>query len=367
MEAGNKDLKQITVPVEQLQLDADNPRLPDDVRGGDQSAILTYLDKATVLDEIAQSMVENGFFSHEPMLVLNNGNGSWTVLEGNRRLATLMILLQLPIAEEAELEFDLGLEVEPEDWRERLQAIPCFEVPTREAVRSFLGFRHIGGMKPWSAQAKARYVYEEVRNAREAGSENPFLDVARRVGSNSQGVRNSVYAYMILLKGREDAGLDIRYVMDNRFGVWQRALNSKPLRSFLGLGWPKRLDEVEGALADLNTEHLQEVLTDMTPNGGTALLADSRDVTVYGQALENPQAYSAMRRYKNLDVARQIVEEAALPDRIRRAVTMIEAIQELVTRSDNLEREVVDASDELVHVSRALHSVARDRQTQNGD
>jgi hypothetical protein len=367
MEAGNGQLQAVNIAVSQLRLDPDNPRLPDDLRGGEQVEILKYLAEKTVLDEIARSMVENGFFTHEPLFVLRDREDEFIVLEGNRRLATLMIVLQLPGAVDAGLEFDLGIESEPEGWRERLQAVPCHEVPTRDAVRRFLGFRHIGGMKPWSAQAKARYLHEEVLRSKEAGSDHPFRDVGRGVGSNSQGVRNAVYAYIVLLRGRDDAGIDIRYVMDNRFGVWQRALNSVELRTFLGIGWPKRFDEVDAALADLNTDHLQEVLTDMTPNGTTALLADSRDITVYGLALANSQAYEAMRKFKTLDVARQIVEEADLPDRIRRVVATIEAIQEMVTRTDQVNVDVVASSEELASVATALRAVAKDRHRDNGN
>ena len=362
MEAGNEHLEAVSIAVTQLRLDPENPRLPEELRGGEQVDILRYLAEKTVLDEIARSMVENGFFTHEPLFVLREDDGGFTVLEGNRRLATLMIVLQLPVALDADLKFDLGIESEPEGWRDRLQAVPCHEVPTRDAVRRFLGFRHIGGMKPWSAQAKARYLHEEVLRSEESGSDHPFRDVGRGVGSNSQGVRNAVYAYITLLHGRDDAGIEVRYVMDNRFGVWQRALNSGELREFLGMGWPKRFDQVEAALAELDTDHLREVIGDMTPNGTPPLLADSRDITVYGLALANSQAYAAMRKFGSLDVARQIVEEADIPERIRRVVATIEAIQEMVTRAGRVDVDVVGASEELASVARALRAVAKDSQ-----
>jgi hypothetical protein len=367
MEAGNGQLEAVDIPVADLRLDVNNPRLPEDLRGGEEVEILKYLAEKTVLDEIARSMVENGFFTHEPLFVLSEGGDGFVVLEGNRRLATLIILLQLPAAVEADAHFDLGFESEPEGWRERLQQVPCYEVASRDAVRRFLGFRHIGGTKPWSAQAKARYLFEETNRTLEEGSDHPFRDVGRAVGSNSQGVRNAVYSYMALLRGRDEAGIDIGYVLNNRFGVWQRALNSVELRQFLGIGWPKRYDEVEGALAELNTDRLREVLADLSPNGSPPLLTDSRDITVYGLALVNEQAYEAMRKFKTLDVARQIVEEADLPDRIRRVVTTVEAIQEMVTRSEGLEADVVAASEELASVSTALRAVARERYTEDGD
>jgi hypothetical protein len=361
MEGAGGNLVSIAADVTRLRLDPENPRLPEDIRGGEQAEILAHLFSTTVLEEIARSMVENGFFTHEALLVLPEGGDIWTVLEGNRRLAALTILLQLPAAEEAGLQFDLGFDPEPEGWRERLLIIPCFEVPTREEVNRYLGFRHIGGTKAWPPQAKARYLYEEVLKARDAGSDHEFLAVARRVGSNVQGVRNAVFAYLVLLRGREEAGSDIQYVLEKRFGVWQRALNSAHIRDFIGIGWPKRFDGVEEALEGLSVDRLGEVLDDMTPNGGAALLTDSREITVYGLSLENEYAYDAMRRFKSLDVARQIVEEAGLAERIRKATKTVEAIQELANRAANVDADIVASSEELFGVARALQAVARDR------
>jgi hypothetical protein len=150
--------------------------------------------------------------------------------------------------------------------------------------------------------------------------------------------------------------------MEKRFGVWQRALNSNDLREFIGIHWPRRFEEVEPALAELEPQRIEEVLRDLTPqNGSPPLVADSRDVTVYGQALQNEMAYNAMRRYSNLEIARQIVEEAALPTRIRKATASIEAISDQVTRSETVADEVVTAADELANVARGLFDIARGR------
>jgi hypothetical protein len=362
MEAG-LGREPVRVAVGQLLLDAENPRLPESVQGEPQSEILLHLQQTAVLDEIARSMVENGYFEHEPMLVMAAEDGEgWIVLEGNRRLAALIILLQLPPSEEADVRFDLGFDPEPDGWRERLQEVPCFEVADRSEVRRYTGYRHIGGIKAWSAQAKARYLFEEANAAEAQGEENPFLHVARRVGSNSQGVRNAIFAYVVLIRAREDYGVETGHVMEKRFGVWQRALNSNDLREFIGIHWPRRFEEVEPALAELEPQRIEEVLRDLTPqNGSPPLVADSRDVTVYGQALQNEMAYNAMRRYSNLEIARQIVEEAALPTRIRKATASIEAISDQVTRSETVADEVVTAADELANVARGLFDIARGR------
>lgn len=85
--------------VELLDLDPQNPRLPEEVQGSSQPVILTYLYENDVLEELMDSFVSNSYFPVEPILVLpGEEGGRRLVVEGNRRLAALMILLQLPPA-----------------------------------------------------------------------------------------------------------------------------------------------------------------------------------------------------------------------------------------------------------------------------
>lgn len=90
------------IQTRSLKLDDQNPRLPGELHGRSQSELLAYIYKTGALEELAQSFIDNGFFEHEPLIVLAepDEDGRHIVLEGNRRLATLMILLELPEAEE---------------------------------------------------------------------------------------------------------------------------------------------------------------------------------------------------------------------------------------------------------------------------
>ena len=199
------------VDITQLWLDELNPRLPEELRHATQSAILSYLFTNADLDELARSMVDNGFFVHEPLIVTARPtpSGSYDVIEGNRRLAALHILLQLPVAVESELSFPFleeeGVAVEN---LESLRTIPCYVIADRDDVHRFLGFRHIGGIKTWSAEAKARYLLREVERLAgevdESAYRSIFTLVGRRVGSNAQGVRNPYIAIKILLYGRDE-------------------------------------------------------------------------------------------------------------------------------------------------------------------
>ena len=196
--------------VQSLRLDPSNPRLPEHLRGADESELLKHLHATAALEELAKSFVDNGFFPHEPLIVSQRDDDrKHDVLEGNRRLAALKILLGLPDAKASGVEFILDTPPTQEQLA-RLSRVPCVMVERREDVRGFIGFRHIGGIKAWGAEAKARYLLAEVRRVHdEDPQENAFAAVARAVGSSSQGVRNPYIAMRILIHGREHFGIDI--------------------------------------------------------------------------------------------------------------------------------------------------------------
>jgi hypothetical protein len=223
--------------VTALDLDPSNPRLPEEVQGSSQEVILAYLYENDVLEELMDSYLENGYFLIEPVIVLPPGpDYRRIVVEGNRRLAALMILLQLRPAVVAKL--SRNNEFPPsEDALGGLRQIPGVEVGSREELSNYLGFRHISGLKVWSSEAKARWLYREVERAKEAGSSDPFFDVGRRVGSNARGVRSAYNAYNILRYARDNLHEETRvdFVMKNRFGVWTRLLGTANVPSYMGL------------------------------------------------------------------------------------------------------------------------------------
>lgn len=359
MSPNTEDMKELHLPPDQLLLDPENPRLPEELLGGSQVKILEYLRENAVLEELARSYINNKFFPHEH-LIATPSNGAYVVLEGNRRLAAVKVLLEDDDAVEVGLPFDLEGEVSDE-VRSSLLDLPVFVVPDRNEVRKYLGFRHIGGIKSWSAEAKARYLAAEVDRVKD--EDNPFLDVARRVGSNVQGVRHAFIAISSLRHARDEFGIDTTAVQHRRFGVWVRAMNSPDLRNFIGLGDPRSFDEVMDQIAKLDKAALLEVLGDLVPKEGKkkALLVDSRDVTLYAQALQNEKAHKALRDYEDLELVRQIVEEAGLGARIRNLAQGIEITVQELTRARELDEDVAAAAEELENVARALNAVVKSK------
>lgn len=215
-----------------LQLDPYNPRLPEKLQGSDEEQIFSFLVENENAIELAQSMVETGFFQHEPLLVAPKANDKHIVLEGNRRLTALMLIHNaLPQVATAE---SLGLSV-TQDQRARLLQIPCLEISDPNSIKAYVGYRHVSGVKPWSPEAKARFVVAEVDRHHVLGTPDPFKEVGRAIGSNALGVRNSYVALRSLVVARETFGVSVDFVLLHRFGVWMRCLNVPGVLKHIGL------------------------------------------------------------------------------------------------------------------------------------
>jgi transposase-like protein len=342
--------------VEALRLDAQNPRLPEDLQGAAESKILRHLAENDALEEIAQSYVDNGFFPHEPVIILDKPerDGRHIVLEGNRRLAALKILLRLPEAEGVEF---TGIDLTAAQAK-TLRAIPCFPIASRDEVHAYLGFRHIGGIKTWRPEAKARYIHSEIERI-QARSKDPFRDVGRRVGSNAAGIRNPYIAIRILEYARDEFGLKTSFVQVSRFGVWLRAMNSPEIRDYIGVGDPKTYDEVQNQLRKLDKKRLAEVLKDFAPASGQqkAVLGDSRDVTNYGRVIASDAARSVLRKTADLQVAKQILDRSELAARVYRITAMCKVLLEEMHGAD-IDSESIEAIRDLNGVVRSMRAVA---------
>ncbi|MGK3648705.1 ParB N-terminal domain-containing protein [Pseudarthrobacter enclensis] len=344
----------VLLDVNDLQLDDQNPRLPEEKLGMDQKGLLAWLEEEETLDELAASMLANGFFVHEPLVVIrSNGTPAYTVVEGNRRFATLNILLQLPAAQSAGLEFEFEKPPNSKQLAD-LRNIPCLIVDSADEVRKFLGFRHIGGLKTWSPEAKARYLETEIDFEHESGSLNPFRTVGRRVGSNALGVRGPYVALKILRVAKDDFGISsASYVLRYKFGVWTRLLNSQEVRNFIGFEDPTSYAGIHSSLKKLDATALTIVLDDMQPRDGrlSAVLQDSRDATKYGRVIANDVARSALHKHNDLELAHEIVDRTQISSRL---VNLTRTIDVLIQGIDGYE-----ITDEVVAKARSLSASAR--------
>ncbi|WP_347755639.1 hypothetical protein [Agrococcus sp. ProA11] len=296
--------------------------------------MLVHLYRRAALQELAESIYSNGYFSSEPLIVSGaDASGKRTVLEGNRRLATLLILAQDPRATAGDLVFRVDGQAVTHD----ATAVPAVEVDDPDEFEAYLGFRHISGLRMWGAGEKAAYLWSRVTES--AQPEEAFYLVGRQVGSNARGVRSAYIAYELLEFGRGAGIADslIDFVLSERFGVWTRLLGTRNIASFIELDTSATTrTEVDAAISRVSKRRLESVLSDLHPRPGRseAVLRDSRQVTDYSDAIGDEAALAVLRASGNLDLAAAVANRPEVDAQI----------QEMVDRVDILVQSVSDGA-----------------------
>ncbi len=143
--------------LDELYLDHKNPRLGRSYVDAElaQEEVLDLM-RNWVLDELAGSYLQNGFWQHEALLVVEEElkeNKRLIVVDGNRRLAALIYLRRAINGNPSSKKWKLLIEngTAPAELFDR---VPYIQVPTREALEAFQGFQHIASIKNWSSLEK---------------------------------------------------------------------------------------------------------------------------------------------------------------------------------------------------------------------
>jgi len=347
------------IEVAKLHLDPENPRLPEHLKNAKEPEILEYMVRDEALGELAESFSDNAFFRHEPLLVVERkAPDTFDVVEGNRRLATLLVLLGRPVAKGLSLGVDLTAARKKE-----LSTVPCRVLHTREEVEPYVGYRHIGGMKKWPAEAKARYVVDQIEKLVKRRDPEPFKTLGRRVGSNARPMRHSYAALRLLRLARDEGDFDLQVLLDERrFGVWLRAYDTPIIRRYVGFegqnGEPTTYKEIQSSFQKVKLPRLIEVLNDFIPHDGLPpIMDDSRDMSAYASVLANDRAREVMRKRRSFDEARTLVTDEALPLKIERLARTAEDLLMDVHKT-KANDELKAATERLWEAAKALRSAA---------
>jgi len=173
--------------VSDLEFDRKNPRLAefDLTDQSTEAEVIQVLWEAMDVEELAMSIAASGFFPHEPVIVLKGSN---IVIEGNRRLAAVRLLLNPNLAK------DLGVDVPAieKDAKEALKEIPAISSTRKNAWR-YLGLKHVNGPAKWSSYAKSLYIADVHRKF-----DIRLEDIAKQIGDTHKTVQRLFRGLMVV-------------------------------------------------------------------------------------------------------------------------------------------------------------------------
>lgn len=240
-----KDLK-----VADLHFDRANPRLAEYGIGPNtpEEEVLKVLWEAMDVRELVQSIAASGFFPHEALIV-SIEDGKALVIEGNRRLAAVKVLLSPALAKEN------GWEVPAisEQAREKLKVLPGI-ISDRKGSWRYLGFKHVNGPAKWSSHAKAAYIADVHRLYKVS-----LADIASQIGDRHNTVQRLYRGLMVLEQAEREKVYDRedRFRQRLAFSHLYTGLDYDGIGSFLSIA-PKE-EETTAPVPKANLKELGEL------------------------------------------------------------------------------------------------------------
>jgi len=365
----------LRVPIDNIHLDPNNPRLPEDSQGKSGKELLGILYRDFALKELAESMAKNGYFEEEPLVVIpkdipqdfknkshdllktdqefklfvENPQTQFVVVEGNRRLATAKILLSQELRDKLRIR---EWPVLSEGEASALSQLPVIPYPEREYVTSYLGVRHVTGVMKWEPYAKARYI----AGIMEQG--DSIDDIQQKIGDRSS-VRRSYTCYRLVemmeeeLEGSTDKAKD-------RFSYLLLAVGQAPVKDYIGL--PRTWSKVDTKLPIppdklKNLGHLFSFL--FGEGKEKAVISESRDITgKLTDVLRSQDAIDELIETRDLEYAyeRSDGEETLVLNKLRNVNRGLEVALGIIhrQRTEQVTQAVRKCRDTLDQILKAL-------------
>lgn len=294
------------MPIERLLLDPQNPRLPSDLTDRSQKALLQTLAASFNLVELARSIADKGFTPRhaEALLTVEEPpqSNTYVVVEGNRRLATLLLLTHPEKRQNAKLpkEWD-DLAQQVRTRTEELAKVPILIYENREDVDGYLGFRHITGPTPWRPEPKARFIAHLLQDG-----PRKIDEVVKLIGSNHRTVRRYAEAYAIYQQALK-ADIDMSEA-EKSFGVFYTALGWEGMRKYLCLSPSTKITEMPSdPVPEDQIEELSDLVYMLFGNKereiNPVIHRGTRELERLSEVLENERATETLLETRDLESA----------------------------------------------------------------
>lgn len=342
------------IPVEDLHFDHRNPRLSE--YGIDfhtsESDILKILWEATDVCELVQSISASGFFPHEALIVTIERQKK-IVIEGNRRLAAVKVLLN------PELAVENGWDIPEisEEAKKKLESLPAIISDRKDSWR-FLGFKHVNGPAKWSSYAKAAYIAEVHQEYH-----IPLADIANQIGDRHNTVQR-LYRGLMVLEQAEQAKVydrEDRFRQRLAFSHLYTGLDYEGIATFLNIA-PKKSETSAPVPPDKLTE-LGELCTWLYGSKKQRLppVVESQnpDLRRLNAVLANREAIAALRAGNELSKAFEI----SRPPATLFEEALLAAKRELTTARATLTTGY-DNSEALLRIAGSIANIADDIYTE---
>ncbi len=332
-----------------------------------ESEALDLIVSEFFVDDLLSSISVNGFFEGEPLIVKENKNIGYTVIEGNRRLATLLILSNDDRAIRQKKRHQIYRKKMDDRGLHCPTLIPVVVVDDDDSantVLAYLGTKHVVGPSPWDSFAKARWM-AEMRTKTNV----PLSQIKEMMGDKTGLVDRMLEGYYLIEQITELNLFDpqqsfVRGRGSNPefpFSWIYTSLNLGGVRKFLKLG--EKLEPRPNPLSEDSQANASDFLTMIFGDRGRQrepVINESRDLAELAYALTNSIKSEMLREGKKLEV----VEELSKPVSTRLKILVSDIIDGLTTANGLLAGGITiedarDLDDNTLRLFEAARSLRR--------
>lgn len=300
-----KELEILQVNVSELHFDHENPRLAEYgiTRATSEDEVLKILWDAMDVRELVQSIAASGFFPQEA-LIISKEDDRKIVIEGNRRLAAVKVLLS------GDNGGDRGWAVPALNAKARaaLKTLPTISSSREDAWR-FLGFKHVNGPAKWSSYAKAAYISTVHKTYK-----IPLADIANQIGDRHNTVQRLYRGLMVLEQAERQGVYNRENIFRDRlaFSHLYTGLDYDGIGGFLNVA-PKEM-ETDSPVPEEKIQELGELLVWLYGNKAEAvppvIETQNPDLRRLNAVVANREAIAALRAGEDLNKAYEISRPA---------------------------------------------------------
>ena len=285
------------IKVSELYFDAKNPRLVEYSQLKTEDEIIQALWDNMAVNEIVMSILANGFFENEALYVIKE-SGKYVVVEGNRRLAAVKLILS-PDRCKGMTKYANKI---TEDLQKDLEeGLPVIVLEKREEAWRYIGFKHVNGPVKWDSYAKAEYI-AQVHNEYNVA----LNDIAEQIGDSHKTTIKLYQGLMVLRQADRETSFKINDVYSNRvyFSHIYTAIMYEGFQDYLGLDISK---ETETPVPSDKLYRLEEVmfwvLGSKSKNIKPIVRSQNPDIRNLNQVLQSSDAVQILRATGDFEVA----------------------------------------------------------------
>ena len=337
------------IPLPHLFLDDQNPRLSS-YEARTQDEILDVLAREMSLDELALSIASNGFYETERLLVIDRDPNNYTVVEGNRRLAAVQLLLNSK--KQQRTKTTNFPRISPQQ-RQELQTLPVAVYEDRKQLWPYLGFRHVNGPRDWDAFAKVQFIADVHEKYG-----IPIEEITTRIGDQFATASRMYLGYRLVRQAEESGAFsreDRHYEKRFHFSHLYIAASYPEFRTFLGItkSTIEKPNPVPKKFGPQLSELFQWIYGSKADSVPPLITSQNPDLGKLRNAIGNPQALSALRNGESLDRALEIAQgdDKLLRKSLEDAKYNLRESNKFVTLGYDGQKDLQDLADEVTKLA----------------